>query len=508
MEEKEKTTEEIIEGLRGKVSVIKESSTPNNGTNEIVSNIKLLVSRKTLVPVICEDMYEYTDPITKKRQLLHSYIVEKIIERAYNSNIIIELTEEELKNIVNEGYYGISLLQSKLGKDLYKEIFNLIMDEDNNVYDNICVKKEVLSFLLVCNFPLIITTSCFPILEKELEGGYESYWNEYETKNDKDLPSKCIYHIFGESKPNDSNWGYNEKHVLHFLKSSLGSYSLANLTAAKENPRKTLMFLGNDSPDWLFRFILTPIYGGDVYDDGNGYYMSVDCRDEECSLNQFLSDIQFEKESELINVLKNVTAKIENTKPSNPTIKHGKKYDFFVAHAGEDTEDALKLVERLRNNGLEVWFDRERLKDGYYWEKIISALKDSAYFIPFVTEHYMDKNKKYETVKGILSKLSINEESIGMEECVKLESHLDGVQIELLLVNKWRNKDPQKTYSIPIYLKGSEVKGFPIDTKSIRRWSENSIYLPQSLFWGLHMYEFDVENPQRLVLDWGKYKKI
>lgn len=166
MEEKEKTTEEIIEGLREKVSVIKESNTPNNGTNEIVSNIKRLVSRKTLVPVICEDMYEYTDPITKKRQLLHSYIVEKIIERAYNSNIIIELTEEELKNIVNEGYYGISLLQSKLGKDLYEEIFNLIMDEDNNVYDNICVKKEVLSFLLVCNFPLIITTSCFPILEK------------------------------------------------------------------------------------------------------------------------------------------------------------------------------------------------------------------------------------------------------------------------------------------------------------------------------------------------------
>ena len=268
------------------------------------------------------------------------------------------------------------------------------------------------------------------------------------------------------------------------------------------------MFLGNDTPDWLFRFILTPIYGGDVYDDGNGYYMSVDCRDEECSLNQFLSDIQFARESELINVLKDVTTKIENAKPSNPTIKHGKKYDFFVAHAGEDTEDALKLVERLRKNGLEVWFDRERLDDGYYWEKIISALKDSAYFIPFVTEHYMDKNKKYETVKGILSKLSINEESIGMEECVKLESHLDGVQIELLLVNKWRNKDTQKTYSIPIYLKGSEVKGFPIDTKSIRRWSENSIYLPQSLFWGLHMYEFDVENPQRLVLDWGKYKKI
>lgn len=511
MEVIEKNTEEIIEGLREKVSIVDDSNTLNNGTSEIVSYIKTYVSRKTLVPVICEDMYEYKDPVSNKRQSLHSYIIEKIIEKYYNSNVQIDVTEEELFCIVNEGYYGISLLQSKLRKDLYADIFKLIMDEDNNVYDCICVKEEVLSFLLACDLPLIITTSCFPILEKELKGQYESYWNKTATKNDKDLSGKWIYHIFGEAELEDSNWGYNDRHVLQFLKSSLSdAYALTNLTAiiANNNSRKTLLFLGNDCPDWLFRFILTPIYGGDVYDDGKGYYMSVNCRNEECSLNHFLRDIKFERESELISVLQDVTTKINNAKHSNPAIYHGKKYDFFVAHASDDREGAEKLVSRMRKEGLDVWVDYENIKDGHYWQRIIDAMKESAYFMPYVTEMYISKNKEAKKVNNAFNELGINSISIDMAECVRLESYLDGVQIELLLADKWYEINKRKLYSIPVLQKGSMFYDEEITTKRIKNWSYESKRLPQNLFWGIQMNEFDEKCPQSFMLDWEKYKKI
>ena len=75
--------EQIVERIRKKVSVVEETKVLMSGTDEIVSNIKRLISRNALVPVLCEDMYEYEDPITNKRQTLHSYIVEKVIDCFY-----------------------------------------------------------------------------------------------------------------------------------------------------------------------------------------------------------------------------------------------------------------------------------------------------------------------------------------------------------------------------------------------------------------------------------------
>ena len=421
----------------------------------------------------------------------------------------IELTENELKDIVKEGYYGMSLLRAKCGKVIYEDVFNSVFDEDNNIIEGICLKNEVRQFLITCKFPLIITTSCFPIVEKELGFKYTSYWNELEIKNDAPLPDKCIYHLFGEAKLENSNWGYNDKQVLSFLRSALSSeYSLKNLTAkiGNKNSRQTLLILGNDSPDWLFRFILTPIYGGDVYDDKKGFYISDQGRVEYDSLNQFLRDIKFEKETQLIEVLQKVSAKFNDLSVFRQS-NHGKKYDFFIAHAGGDREIAEKLVSKMREK-LNVWVDYENNKDGLYWQRIIDALKDSAYFMPLITEKYIQKNKKNSDLKNVLKQLSIDDVSIDMAECVKLESYLEGVQIELLIANKWFEMSHRETYSIPVILKGSTLFFEPITTTSIRNWSEESKLLPQNLFWGVQMYEFDENSPQNFVLDWNRYKSL
>lgn len=502
-----------IDRIREKVEIIKdEDSSLENNTEDIISNVKLLHLKGCLVPVICEDMYEYKDPVTNDRQSLHSYIVERVIDKYYRrKKKKISLTEKELEVIVNESYYGMSLLRLKTG-DLYKDIFNTVINEDYQVCDGICIKPEVRDFLMASEPSLIVTTNCFPILEKELqEIGYESYWCELETKNDRPIPAKCIYHLFGEAQPNNSNWwGYNDKQLLKFLCNSYSSdYALKNLkTYMNNHSRKTLLILGNDSPDWLFRFILTPIYGGDIYDEGIGFYISEGNRPENGSLEQFLREIKFEKESQLIEVLHSVTNKIKGKGPKQtPQVVRPKKYDFFVAHTGEDRDTAEKLVKQMRDNGMKVWVDYENNKDGRYWQKIIDGLKNSAFFIPLITEQYIKKCEKCsKDMKIISEKLLHNEILIDDVECVKMEKILEGVVIELLLAERWLRQNQQDTYSIPVILKGSEVYAEPITPQRIRNWSENSRFLPQSLFFGLQMYEFDASASDSFALDWERYK--
>lgn len=503
-----------IDRIREKVTIVQgENRSFNNNTEDIISNVKRLHLKGSLIPVICEDMYEYENPETHERQSLHSYFVEKIIDKAISKHKKIELTEKELNTIVNESNYGMSLLRVKTGEDLYQILYSSVINDNNKVYKEIGLKKEVRDFLLASNPSLIVTTNNFPILEKELQKkGYESYWCELGTKNDKVLDKKCIYHLFGEAKPNTSNWwGYNDKQLFNFLKISYSSdYNLKNLTSYIDNhiSRKTLLVLGNNSPDWLFRFMLSPIYGDNIYDDGIGYYMSEGVRVEDDSLEQFLHEIKFEKESQLIEVLKSVTKKIGKKKNKNiPSCSgHGKKFDFFIAHAGEDKEFAQKIAEQMRSKGMSVWVDFENLKDGHYWERIIDGLKNSAYFMPLITEMYITKNKKFIEIKKALEKLRIEDISIDKNECLRMEKKLEGVQIELLLAEKWLGLNPQEVYSIPVLLKGSTFYEEPITTERIRNWSEDSRLLPQSLFWGLQMYEFDASSPDTFTLDWNRYK--
>lgn len=494
----------LIERVRQKVRIISESEGPGQCTDEIVRMIKRLCSRHVLVPVICEDMYEFSNSETCECLPLHSYMVESVISRCGK---VLKMTEKDLDDIVNGGYYGMSLLESKMGRDIFEDLFNSVIDEDNRLYEGVGLKKEVVDFLKVCDFPLIITTCCFPILEKELGGQYRSYWRELEVKNDAPLPEKCIYHIMGEARPENPNWGYNDKQLLRFLRSAYSDYPLKNLTSiiGRNSSRQTLLILGNNAPDWLFRFILTPIYGGDVYDDNKGYYMSEDGHNENGGLNQFLQDIKFEKEYQLLNVLKNVTARIRNA-ADNVKQVDGEKFDFFVAHASEDEETVRKLVARLRSEGLRVWVDYENIRDGHYWQRIVDAINESTYFMPFVTEAYIKKTADKKTVQEKLETIDLSDVLMEWERWREFAESLDGVQVELLIAAKLCRERSRDIYSLPVVLTGEQFYEEPLTVKRIENWSKESRRLPKELFWGIQMYEFDALNPKSFELDWNRYK--
>ena len=496
--------EDILDRIRNKVTLVERTKTDNTFNDTIVT-IKQLYLGRALVPVICEDMYEYEDPKTGLRQSLHSYIVETIIRNFSDQGKVINLTEKELRDIVNEGYFGTSLLEEKTNAKLYSEIYKAVIDEDLNINGNIHLKKEVFEFLTKCEFPLIVTTSCFPILEHFLGDKYTSYWCRIGKKNDAPLKQKMIYHIFGEAHSANSDWGYNDQQLIRFLRQSFTSeYALKNLTTyINVSSQKTLLVLGNDAPDWLFRFMLAPIYGDDMYDSKIGFYMDAGNRLASGSLNLFLREIHFEKDSQISLVLPKIVERI-----SNKQMNKSNKSKFFIAHASENNDITKKLVFWLETNGVDVWVDYSDIKDGVYWNRIIQGLQECSHFMPIISESYIQKTMSKKKLKEVLSSLDTEQVLLDSDFALTLNKDcgVEGVQVELLLASKWLKDHPRDSYSIPVILSGEEFYDEPIFPGRVENWGKESRRLPENLFWGIQMYEFNPEKPESFVLDWDRYK--
>ncbi|MBE6336889.1 MAG: hypothetical protein E7066_09480 [Lentimicrobiaceae bacterium] len=479
--------------------------------NKVVDLILELYRDKKLVPVICDDMFEYKNPNTGELQSLHSHIVEEIIK---NNQFPLELTETELDDIVKENYYGMSLLENKVRRPLYKDVYTTVVNK-GEIKEGIQLKRIVTDFLKVCQFPLIVTTSCFGIIEKDIDG-YEEVWKKYKVKDSIDkLPEKCVYHIFDKAAIGNSNWGYNERQILNYLSSYEGDYSLTMLKSIIQNGEKTLLILGNDTPDWMFRFILKNINGGELYNDNIGLYIGENIDRENAALNLFLKDIHFDK-NQLDEVLEGVTEGIRaiNNGGNNDNGGNNKRYDIFLAHASEDNEITRNLCQIIDNHALKSWVDYNDIRDGNYWQRIINGINNARYFMPIITGNYINKIKTREDLDKILNELRIDINNLNAVSCLRLENRgVSGVQIELLLatirernINNGINNAPRESYSLPVLVLGSEFRCLPIDVKMINTWSEDSRMLPENLFGAIQLNTYDRLNPNNFTIEWERYR--
>ncbi|WP_160687493.1 toll/interleukin-1 receptor domain-containing protein [Clostridium sp. C2-6-12] len=82
------------------------------------------------------------------------------------------------------------------------------------------------------------------------------------------------------------------------------------------------------------------------------------------------------------------------------------KWDVFISHASEDKEKfVIPLVERLKNFGVEVWFDKFTLKIGDSLSKSINeGLKESSYGVIIISKAFMGKNYTEFELTSLLNK--------------------------------------------------------------------------------------------------------
>lgn len=91
-----------------------------------------------------------------------------------------------------------------------------------------------------------------------------------------------------------------------------------------------------------------------------------------------------------------------------------KAFDVFISHASEDKEDVVKpLAEKLKERGLEVWYDEYELKIGdSLRRKIDHGISRSRFGIVVLSKSFFTKGWTNYELDGIVTKTVSNEQII------------------------------------------------------------------------------------------------
>lgn len=449
---------------------------------DIIDNLEIIV------PVIGENCFLYQEPSGESIPL-QSFVVDKLTA---DKGVSPELVEK----MKSSGYYGLSLL-IKYGysskKAFRSDYSNLIKRNEGRIH----LKETVKRFLDTFKFPVIITTSCFGLIEKKLSTHYDSAIYQPSVRNGKVITddSRIVYHIFGLLQAGTAAVT-DENEMLMFLHDLHGEGASDLKSYINSDRKKALFIIGSNLPDWLFRFFLYPMKG--IEKEQDGYFLSTSEKIED-SLVYFLNSLSYEyaEESEIYSVLSEAVALNPSPETDNQEEDrkpHGMKYDIFLSYASENERMVREIKERLEQKfGLKVWFDKKNIPDGDYVDRIIDGINHSAYFMPIVTKEYIEKHH------------TLNNPPQGLEEIVG-NSRIEFVQKETLYAALCREKDKgRKVYSLPIVKEEPVGYGLQLNPGLIEQRYVGD-RLPPTLF--LHQQMFAYDKMFNGDIDWSRYKEI
>ena len=453
---------------------------------EIRKNIisDMVKKRNSIVPVIGEEMIVYKENGNGKEIPFQEFILNEF-QKMYP---YVEVSKSDIASMKERGYYGLSLM-SQYNE---RQFFNNIIDFVNDNRSCIKLKDEVLDFLVTFNFPIIITTICFDIIEQQLKEKIEKYNSIWYRLNNKDnkisLDNKrCVYHIFGQAK-DCSKWVYDEDCLLTFLLSHNDKdFGAKGLTDYLKDKR--LFILGCNLPNWLFRFLWQPtqVDNKDSFISPQGYWINEEKPED--SFEYFLKKKDFSADEQVKEILVDATKLMQEeldreAEERSSVIDAEEHFDVFISYASEDHQIAFAIFEALTNMHVKAWLDKrgegEITPGQKYWERIESGIKHSAHFMPIITGNWREK---------MTSTSSLKEESKLANNWVEESIRNDGVKLK-------------KNYSIPVIIKGSTHNGVTITNTNIEILANPTVgVLPQSLFNGIDMITFDEK-------DYSVFEKI
>lgn len=435
-----------------------------------------------IVPIICDDMFEYIKPEENSPISLKEFISMSLEPGDYS---------ELYKTLKNKFYYGVSQYE-KMNEDNYSSfIYNAVNEAVND--GRIKLKECVREFLVRGKFPLIITTFAFPVieecLEKELGDTVKSIYYKIDARNDLPLIfnkryNHYVYHIFGGER--HDKWVYNEQTLLQYMyalqNADIGAKNLASYICPTDNVTHLLLVMGSILPDWLFRFLVYPIYKDSL--SVGGFWISA--QDTEQELKAFLQRNKYkfpEPNRDISKILKNAIMERE----VNIIAEHR----IFVSYKRDDNDKRIgRIFDLLRLYG-QVWIDLEKVADGGnpYWANIKEGIRNCDVFVPLVTEKY---KKFFSESQGIdLAKL-VDENPYRDEDVVNKE-HNDNDTIDHLkpIVREAYYAVALKKKICPI-----AISSDPNEPGNIETLARNGL-LP-AMFAGSNIIRYDDNNPTAL----------
>ena len=372
---------------------------------DFIESIVNNIGEHNIVPIIGPNVL-YIEK-NEERLSVQDYIVRTMLQK----HLTIEANEQNYQNCSN-GVKGMSHLNKlfikhnkKLNGYMYK-LFN-----DPSFLSLIKVDSDVLNFLQLGHFPLILTTLNYCILETKLTYHGRKYdsvsYKKEKVKNNKEqdiilkdnkheIETPAIFHLFGTISTIPGTSVVTEDDFLKFL------HCLQDTQTRPENLKeylklennKYILTLGCDIPDWTFRFLLYSLkaneYGMRDENAADNYFVggAVDIHLSE-DIAEFLLDMGYYPGNQLSKFLQDINIHLSPTK----------KPRVFLSLCSEEYETIGDPLFQKLSERFDVWFYKYSGDQHQYWNDpehgIEAGLRESEFILPVITPSAIDRIDDY-----------------------------------------------------------------------------------------------------------------
>lgn len=433
--------------------------------DKVVKDLVNKIGKGQIVPILGYKAFY----ATHNRIPVQKFVVEEVLKK------------EGLYPIDNIDAYADGIIgMTKLDRlfchkelDLNTSLVDLYESED--FYNQIYFEEEVLRFLELGRFPLIISTVNFSFINNLFEKhGLKYHLIPYQGVKSQDirlegeqLVEPSLINIFGIVGTN-ANSVICEIDLLLFLRRILDTNSMPKnlkkyLYNFETQSARNIITLGCELPDWTFRLLLYSLKELDC-DKKNkpglntfgGGFVSTRL---EYDLWDFLSDIRYKLGNDF-SYLEQINKQLQ---PHHPP----KREKIFLSLCSEDYEDVGEKIKKLLSSKYDVWmFKYDGGKD--YWNRIKQGISQCRFFMPVITASTILRLQELSDASQIELDISgglICEWKMALEN--KMENYKNDMYcipvLQKITNKKFRDellkKDHEKKYLWPLFYGENAVEG-------------------------------------------------
>jgi hypothetical protein len=354
------------------------------------------INMQNVIPVIGQGLYWVNTGEKNKEVLLYKYLTE-------------ELAGEIKVSLPEKTKYGFSQMVFRYlheRPDDYKGLRDFLTQKLSPLYP--IKDSPLLKLTRIKPFTIFLNTTYDHFLEQTLRS-VRNYPNEvlhhcYKQKRTdrvtidliksiEEYKTSLLFHIYGSiTKTMIPAYTENEmlETVVRFLRDMEKQREKILFQELKE---KSLLFIGCQYEDWLFRFFAR-LLSDQPYSYSNKMpaikFVSDDfetshSRELVCFLKAYGAEVFYPGDSRRF--IDNLFTKMEEHNSENIIMEDDFPETVFVSFNGENRLAARKLVCHLCKDGVNVWMDEKKLKPGDHVDKtIIKAIKKCPAFVLIISK--------------------------------------------------------------------------------------------------------------------------
>ena len=288
-------------------------------------------------------------------------------------------------------------------KNIYPIVHRIF--ENNPKLETTDVIKQILGSR---HFPFVLSTSFTKVVENYLLKVWANsnvdiynFDNSVQgtTRPTYDVPegfnfkSPGLYYIFGRECERYSRFAITEEDLMDFCMSWLNNstHPVHLIEALKD---KTLLFIGCDYPDWLFRLIIKMLkpYSKDLSD--------ICVVTERTTPRSF---VQYLKRNNCLSI-EGISAFVEtfNNRINNMAWDMSipqTDSDVYISYSRRNLPFVEKLAKCLTDKGLKVWYDLAKLSGSHHLEMIHKAISTTKVFVPILSSEVTRTTTSFHTYR-------------------------------------------------------------------------------------------------------------